>query len=157
MLSQNNTYFEELRKLGYEFEEQRRAHEAKKEEIIEKYGWESDELKAWYEEKAAMKFPIESGAMKAHWAWVRSLEHGNEELEMNDFLWEKEVKDFVDALRKAGFKSFIYTNTSTAVMENLHQLAAEGCTMIGLCTIERMEDRWGKEEKVSIQGIRFEI
>ncbi len=76
---------------------------------------------------------------------------------MEDFLWEKEVETFVEALRKAGIKTFVYTNQSTAVMENLHQLAAAGCTMQGLCTITRQETRWGDEEPTEVMGIRFTI
>ena len=76
---------------------------------------------------------------------------------MDDFLWEKEVHDFVAALREAGFSSFVYTNQSTAVMENLHQFAAEGCRLEGLCTITRKETRWGEEEPYEVQGIRFSL
>lgn len=54
-------------------------------------------------------------------------------------------------------KTFVYTNQSTAVMENLHKFAAAGCTMQGLCTITRRERRWGKEEPYEVIGIRFEI
>ena len=67
------------------------------------------------------------------------------------------MQDFVDALKAAGIKTFVYTNQSTAVMENLHQFAAAGCTMQGLCTITRMENRWGDEEPTEVMGIRFAI
>lgn len=50
-----------------------------------------------------------------------------------------------------------YTNQSTAVMENLHQLASAGCTMQGLCTITRKESRWGDEEPAEVMGIRFTL
>ena len=76
---------------------------------------------------------------------------------MDDFLWDKEVRDFVEALRSAGLETFVYTNQSTAVMENLHAFAAEGCTMMGLCTITRQETRWGEEEPYEVQGIRFSL
>ena len=32
-------------------------------------GWDSEELKAWYAEDAAAKFPFESGVSKAYRAW----------------------------------------------------------------------------------------
>ncbi len=76
---------------------------------------------------------------------------------MDDFLWEKEVGDFIEALRTAGFQTFVYTNQSTAVMENLHQFAALGCRMEGLCTILRHESRWGDEESTEVMGIRFSL
>ena len=42
-------------------------------------------------------------------------------------------------------------------MENLHQFAAAGCTMQGLCTITRQETRWGDEEPTEVMGIRFSL
>lgn len=156
-MSANNTYFENLKRIGHEYEEHRAAHESKKQHIIDTYGWDSEELKNWYTEKEAMTFPFEQGAYKAYRAWAQSISRKEDELEMDDFLWKREVKDFIDTLRKAGITSFVYTNTSTAVMENLHAFAREGCTMTGLCTITRQETRWGDEEPTEIQGIRFQL
>ena len=157
MLNKNNTYFENLKRLGHEYEAARAERQARKKRIIDTLGSESDELRAWYEEDAAAKFPFESGTSKAYRAWAQSLSRKEDELEMDDFLWDKEVADFIEALRSAGIETFVYTNQSTAVMENLHAFAAQGCTMMGLCTITRQETRWGDEEPVEIIGIRFSL
>lgn len=156
-MNKNNTYFEELEKIGHDFEEKRAAHEAKKQTIIDTYGWDSPELKAWYEEKCTMKFPISQGACKAYRAWKNSIRRNEDEVEMDDFCWEREVEDFLNTLRKAGIKTFVYTNQSTAVMENLHAFAANGCTMTGLCTISRWENNYGTVQEDQIQGIRFAL
>ena len=137
MMSKNNTYFENLKRIGHDWEAARVQRQARKQQIIDTLGWDSDELKAWYEEDAAAKFPFESGVSKAYRAWAQSLSRKEDELEMDDFLWDKEVADFIEALRSAGIETFVYTNQSTAVMENLHAFAAQGCTMTGLCTITR--------------------
>ena len=135
MMNANNTYFENLKKIGHDWEAARAERQARKQPIIDTYGWDSEELKAWYAEDAAAE----------------------DEVEMDDFLWEKEVTDFIETLRKAGIETFVYTNQSTAVMENLHQFAAAGCTMQGLCTITRQESRWGDEEPYEVMGIRFSL
>lgn len=153
----NNTYFEELKRIGHEWEAARVERQARKQQIIDTLGWDSEELKAWYAEDAAAKFPFESGVSKAYRAWATSNIRQEAELEMDDFLWDKEVRDFIDTLRKAGIETFVYTNQSTAVMENLHSFAAEGCTMLGLCTITRRENRWGDEEPYEVMGIRFSL
>ena len=157
MMNANNAYFENLKRIGHDWEAARVERQARKQQIIDTLGWDSDELKAWYEEDAAAKFPFESGVSKAYRAWAQSLSRKEDELEMDDFLWDKEVADFIEALRSAGIETFVYTNQSTAVMENLHAFAAEGCTMMGLCTITRQETRLGEEEPYEVQGIRFSL
>ena len=157
MLNRENAYFENLKRLGHEYEAARVERQQRKQQIIDTLGWDSPELKAWYEEDAAAKFPFEQGACKAYRAWASSISRKEDELEMDDFLWDKEVADFVNTLRSAGIKTFVYTNQSTAVIENLHAFAAQGCTMTGLCTITRQETRWVDEEPTEIMGIRFTL
>ena len=157
MLSKENAVFMEMYRIGHEWEKAREARRARKQEIIDTLGWDSEELKAWYAEDEAAKFPFSQGANKVYRAWASSVGRQEDEIEMDDFLWEREVADFVDTLRKAGFTTFVYTNQSTAVMENLHQFVAEGCKLEGLCTITRRESRWGDEEPVEVMGVRFSL
>lgn len=154
MLKRENTHFEELLKIGEAYETIKKAHEEKKQTLIDTYGWDSDELKAWYEEKKEMTYPIPQGACKAYRAWQQSLEREADEVEMDDFLWDREVKDFVETLRAAGIESFIFTNTSTALMDNMHQLTEEGCRMDGLVKVER-KNLWREPEEVN--GIHFTV
>ena len=101
-------------------------------DLLDTYGWDSEELKAWYAEDKAAAFPLAQGTSKAYRAWKTSLQRKEDEVEMNDFLWEREVPDFIEALRQAGIRTFVYTNQSTTVMENLHAFAAQDCAMEGL-------------------------
>ena len=107
MMNANNAYFLDLKRIGHEYEAARVERKARKQQIIDTLGWESEELKAWYEEDAAAKFPFPQGACKAYRAWASSLSRQEEELEMDDFLWEKEVHDFIEALRSAGIDTFV--------------------------------------------------
>ena len=152
-----NTYFEELAQIGKAYDEKRRAHEARKQQIIDTYGWDSEEMKNWYAEKEAMTYPISEGACKAYRAFRMSDEKNSSEFELEDFLWEREVPDFIEALKKAGITTFAYTNQSTAVMENLHAFVKAGCTMTGLCTVTRQERRWGDDEITEHIGVRFSL
>ena len=58
MLNRNNTYFENLKRIGHEYEAARAERQARKQPIIDTYGWDSEELKAWYAEDEAAKFPF---------------------------------------------------------------------------------------------------
>lgn len=144
-----NKYFEEFELTAREWTKAHDEHKAKKDEIISTYGWDSEELKNWYNEEAQMKFPYSDGACKAYRAWKYT---EGEEVEMNDFVWEKEAKSFIDTLRKAEIQSFVLTNTSTALMENLHWFQSLGCTIEGLCTITK-KSVFNKDEQV--MGIRI--
>ena len=155
MMNRDNAVFTEMKRIGHEWEEQRAAHQAKKQDIIDTFGWDSVELKAWYDEKEANKFPFTSGQSKAYRAWAESLSRRQDEMEMSDFLFDTEVHDFIETLRRAGIDTFVYTNTSTAVMENIHAFNAEGYRLDELCSVTRHEDRWGTEEPYTVQGIRF--
>lgn len=151
-----NEYFEKLMEIGCEFTKKQQAHESKKQDIINQYGWDSEELKAWYEEKDAIKWPYSTGVSKAVRAWLYGTEQDGV-LQMDDYLWENEVHDFVDTFRKAGIKEFNFTNSSTGLMENIHWLEAEGCKLQGTCIIEKKEDCFGENMVKKIMGLRFTV
>ena len=77
---------------------------------------------------------------------IRAYQTYENDFILDSFLWEKEVKDFVDTLREGGVKSFVYVSTSTALMDNFHAFIENGCKFIETCIIET-----GK------RGLRFEI
>ena len=66
----NNTYFDELNRNACAWEQRHEAHNALKQQIVEEKGWDSEELKAWYEEEE--EFPYSQGACKAYRAWKYS-------------------------------------------------------------------------------------
>ena len=153
----NACIFEEMTKVGKAFNEKKQAHNDKKQDIINTYGWDSEELKAWYQEKETMKFPYSEGACKAYRAYRKMMELHETEIEMDDHLWDGEVHDFIETLRTAEATTFVFTCTSTGLMGNLHDFAKEGCKMLGLCEIKRTMDRWGETTDETIQGIRFQL
>ena len=109
----NNTFFEELERIGSEWTKKHEAHKKLKQEIIDTKGWDSEELKAWYAEEEQMVFPYSQGACKAYRAWKYST---TDEILFDDYVWDKEVHDFIDTFRKAGIEIFVVTNQSTALM-----------------------------------------
>ena len=157
MLNKNNAYFEEIRRIGHEWEAAREERRARKQTIIDTFGWDSDELKAWYAEDAAATFPISQGVSKAYRAWWTSIDRNQDEVEMDDFLWDKEIKDYLETLKKAGITTFLYANESTSAMENMRDFLRNNCTMDGAKTITRKEHRWGQDEDEEIFGIHFTI
>ena len=95
------------------------------------------------------------GQDKAFRAWLRSVQSESSIFEVEDLPWAKDTHDFVETLRAAGITEFAGTDQSTALMRLLHLLAAEGCTMQGLCKVTRSETRWGGEGTKEYPGILF--
>ena len=157
MLNPNNPYFLEMKRIGHEYEERRAAHQAKKQTIADTFGYDSPEMEAWRTEKESIKFPFTTGQHKAYRAWAESVARQEDELEMSDSCWESEWHDFIAALRAAGIGTMVVTCQSTGLLEDLFGYTAQGCTMQGLCTITRHENRWGDEESYEVLGIRFQI
>ena len=152
----NNTYFENLERVATEYSSRLQEHEMKKEGIISTYGWESEEVKAWYEKEKEIKDenPYGQGAYKAYRAWRDT---DGEELLLEDFCWEREIPEFIETLRQAGIRSFVTVNKSTALMENIHWFIAEGCKLEGACMVTKKTLRWLGETEEHLLGLRFSL
>ena len=150
-----NAFFENLDRIAREYEKRHDAHKELKQQILDTKGWDSEELKAWYkEEKEQFQYPISRGACKAFRDWRNS---ETDEVIVDEFCWDQDRHDFIDALRKAGIQTFVTTDHSTGLMDDLHGFVAEGCELIGLCTITKKDNLWGIEKEEQIPGIRFRI
>lgn len=77
---------------------------------------------------------------------IRAYQTYENDFILDSFLWEKDVKDFVNTLREGGAKYFVYTSTSTAVIMNIHELIENGCKFIEACTTDD-----------GYKGLRFEV
>ena len=110
-----------------------------------------DEYWKWLDTQEKPSYPFTHGQAKA----LRAIAYCElDELEMRDFLWDDEIHDFVDVLRNGGLHTFVLTNKSTALMDNIHGYVNEGCKLVGLCEVEKA-DRWNGTEV--LRGIRFEL
>ena len=65
MLDYENTTFTAMENTLTAWSEAKSALEQRKKDIIKTYGWDSDELNAWYEEDKNCSNPYTAGAMKA--------------------------------------------------------------------------------------------
>jgi len=149
----NNTYFQTMNQASAEYGKARKAREDEKAAIQKRSDWAA--LDAWYEREKGIKYPLTDGQDKALCAWFHSVRDESSIFEVRDLPWEKDTHDFVETLRAAGITEFAVTDESTALMRLLHLLAAEGCTMQGLCKVSRSEAHWGCEGTAEYNGILF--
>ena len=145
-----NAYFESMTKTAEAYEAACHSLKERREEIVRTHGWDSPEMKAWDAEKEALKNPFTRGEWKALTTWTHC---ESDELLLEDFCWEEETADFIATLRKAGVRSFVTTDRSTALMENIHAYIAAGCTLEGPTTVDK--ESWHGTE--TVPGLQFRI
>ena len=158
MTEQTIGYFHRMYEEASRFHQARRKREKEKRALIAANDW--DAVNAWNEREKQFPnpfAPFTPGQEKAYWAFFQSSEIETGDLEMSDFLWEYEVKDFSDTLRAAGLTTFVLTNQSTGLMRNIHELETEGWRLVGACKLAVKENRYGCERIEERLGLRFEI
>ena len=151
----NNYCFNVMKRTSEMYEKMISAHEDKKESIIETYGWDSSEVHEWYEkyDKIKKNFPFNGGQCKAYRAWCSSVRWNHEIFVLDEFLWDDEVDDFIQTLKEAEIKEFVYMNSSTAVMNNIHGFINGGYDFAGLYEIQNKN----KYVDDVVKGIRFKM
>ena len=92
------------------------------------------------------------GWNKAYTSWFYAEDDCN--IEVRELLYEREIHDFVEALRKAGMKSFVITDHRTNLIEQLHAFVEEGCTLNGVCTMYKNSSFC---TKYKVNGIRINL
>lgn len=97
---------------------------------------------------------LSRGTLEAYWTYEFNLNHNSSEFECNELPWTTDMSDFVKTMREAGIETIAVTETSTALLENLHKLANQGCTIEGLCKVSR-PDIWGKNKEYPAIRIRI--
>ena len=155
MTEQTRDYFHQMYEEALRYHQAAAEREKEKDALIAADDW--DAVHAWREREKTFKNPHTSGQLKAYWAFHRSSEIEIDDLEMNDSLWEREVKDFSDTLRAAGITTFVLTNQSTGLMEDIHNLEALGWQLVGTCKLAVKEFRFGTDRIEEHLGLRFQI
>ena len=155
MTEQTRTFFRQMYAESKRFQQEKDEREKEKEALIA--GGEWDKVQAWYDREEQFQNPYTRGQYKAYWAYRGSSKIETGDFEMNDFLWDTEVKDFSDTLKAAGITTFVLTNQSTALMENIHQLEGEGWKLQGICKLPVKEYHFSADRIVDRLGLRFEI
>jgi len=117
----------------------------------------TDQINAYFRalEQASNESTLTDGRHRAYIAWFKSIRNQSSTFEVDDLPWPRDIHEFVETLRAAGIAEFAVTDRSTALMQLLHLLTAEGCRMQGLCKVTRREVRWGSEGTEKYPGILF--
>lgn len=84
-------------------------------------------------------------------------ERGNEYIDINDCISEKDIKEMMDSFHLAGVEKFTYSSTRSSAVETAWILQKNGCTLNGMIEInERSKDIFTGEHKKA-HGFLFSI
>ena len=160
-LVKDNPLFKEMAAYVEWHSSREKALNAEKDEVKEKYGWDSEEMKAVREKLDALKSdPYGAGAWKAWRAvYLNENEKNPDELCVRDFCWDSELADFVETLRRFGIREFVTIDSSTALMRTIHGLQDCGCEFTGTAIVDKKKI-FADEENDPYdhqQGLRFAL
>lgn len=147
MTTETNAYFTEKKALLEAWCEKRAALNREKDAAWDRN--DSETARRCIRERDAMTCPLTQGEVEA----VRAWEPEAETFVATDHLWTKDIHDFVACIREAGITTFLFTDTSTALMESIHEFAKEGALLEGPETYTT-NDSWNGEPRMHL-ALRF--
>lgn len=120
-----------------------------------------DTAKEYFEKLRDTEKNPTRGQVYAYRSWEQSTEDRADMFEVRALPWGSQIKDgvmkeFVAALTAADIDEIIVTDQSTALMESVHALVAEGAYLEGVGTVTRdpLHDPSGRRE---VKGLVFRL
>ena len=86
-----------------------------------------------------------------------AMRRGNEYIDLNDIVWDKNVKELIDSLREYGIDHFTFSSTWSSAVETAWLFTENGCTLEGLVKINGQSRAFGSEEYEKIPAYLFAI
>lgn len=104
-----------------------------------------EELETAAHEKKDWRFMIHTAL---GWAYLNSLEAGNDLPNFGDVIWEKDIPEILAGCRKYGIKEFTISSTFSGLINTVAEFEKNGCHLDGLVRIKGHKDIWTKEREI---------
>ncbi len=106
-----------------------------------------ESLRAEYHE--TMKGIEEQGAtaMRIWREYEKALENGNERLDLNDSIWDKDVKNLIDCIRENGITEFTFSSGWSGAVDTAWLFQQNGCILAGMIEINGGEKVFSEEHE----------
>lgn len=70
-----------------------------------------------------------------YWAYERSKEAENENINFGDVIWDYDIAPMVEAMRAYGVTEFTISSTFSSLIPTLAEFEKLGCIMLGMTTV----------------------
>ena len=84
-------------------------------------------------------------------------DRGNEYIDLHDVIWDKDVPDLIERLRKAGIQKFTFSSTWSGTVETAWLFVQNGCKLEGLTEINGTTTAFMSDEYERVPAYVFRI
>lgn len=84
-------------------------------------------------------------------------ERGNEYIDLNDTIWDEQVKPLIGSLREYGIEKFTFSSTWSSAVETAWLFTQNGCRLEGLVEINSRHKAFMSDEYEKAHGYLFSI
>ena len=89
------------------------------------------------------------------WAYRESIEAGNEKINFSECIWEHDIEDIANCLKKNGIVEFTISSTFSSLIETLAEFQKYGFQMAGLTEVNARYTAIGSSEKAKLPEIKM--
>lgn len=98
-----------------------------------------------------------AGYAKVYRLYQEAVDCGNEYIDLNDVVWEKDAAALIQSFRENGVEHFTFSSTWSSAVETAWLFAENGCTLEGLLQINSPHKAFGSEEYEKVPAYLFAV
>lgn len=90
------------------------------------------------------------------WAYRNSILAGNEQIDFDEVIWEKDIEEIAKALKENSIAEFTISSTFSGLISTLATFEKYGFKMAGLTEVKAKYTEWGSDKHPVIPAIRMQ-
>ena len=98
-----------------------------------------------------------AGYAKGYRLYEEAVERGNEHIDLNEVIWDKDVESLIQLLRENGVEYFTFSSTWSSAVEIAWLFTQNGCTLEGLVEVNSPYTNTFTGEREKAHGYLFAI
>ena len=88
-------------------------------------------------------------------AYKNAKRNGNEELDFDEVIWDNEIEQIAENLRRFDIHSFTISSTFSSLIETFAKFEEQGFKLAGLTKVKARYDNWVTGKRAIIPAVRL--
>ena len=115
-------------------------------------------IKLFEEALANSKDPKEMGINPSLlWAYRDARESGNELIDFNEVIWEKDIEEILKGLKENNFDAFTISSTFSGLSQTIAAFEEQGCKLAGMTEVNSRFKDWQTGEPETLPAFLIEV